>query len=117
MRLIQLAAPKLGARLFRNNVGQAVAGRVTWISRPLTITLGPGDAIVRGARVLHAGLSVGSSDLIGWDQRGTFLAVEVKTATGVASAEQKTFLQIVNESNARGLLVRSVDEFKKLLSE
>ena len=79
---IQLACSRKGIRLFRNSTGLGFIGRV--VERDGSrITLS-------AARVLHAGLVKGGSDLIGWsplvitpDMVGKsvamFTAVEVKT--------------------------------------
>jgi hypothetical protein len=61
-----LALSKIGARVFRNNVAVAAVGRIEWVKSHRTVTVHPGDAVVRSARVLHAGLCKGSADLIGW---------------------------------------------------
>lgn len=61
-------------RLFRNNVGQGWAGE--FLGRD-----GNGSVILGHARPLHAGLIVGSGDLLGWiTQNGIarFLSIEVK---------------------------------------
>ena len=65
-----------------------------------------GSVLIKNARPLHAGLCAGSSDLIGWtvveitpDMVGrkiaVFTAVESKTATGRATAEQLHFINTV----------------------
>lgn len=86
-------------RMFRNNVGTAWAGVISH-KTPSTITL-------RDPRPLHAGLCVGSSDLIGWtsveitpDMVGTtvavFTAIEVKTGNTPATDAQVNFIDQVN---------------------
>ena len=111
MRLIQLAAPKLGVTLFRNNVGTGFVGKTIRIFKPTTMTLMPGDVVVRNARPLHSGLCKGSSDLIGFDNAGRFLAVEVKALTGKTSSEQENFLSVVNKNCGLGFIARSVEDF------
>ena len=97
---ILLNLPK-NTRLFRNNVGQAWVGSIA--SKSLNrITL-------ENFRPLHAGLCVGSSDLIGWttveitpDMVGkyvaVFTAVEVKTGRVPATEAQKNFVEQVNKA-------------------
>lgn len=92
-RRIQLAATKVGCRLFRNTVGMLPDGH---------------------GRMIRFGLAVGSSDLIGFCMRGgvaVFLAVEVKSAKGRATPEQLLFLEGVRLSGGIGILARSVDDF------
>jgi len=120
MRAIQLACSRGVTRLFRQNVGQGWTGNATRIARPTTVTLQPGDVVIRNARPLHAGLCTGSSDLIGWTQRdgaAVFTALEVKTATGRATPEQRQFVDAVSGAGGVAGIVRSVDEAQRLLGE
>lgn len=98
-RRIQLAATKVGCRLFRNTVGVLPD---------------------RHGRMITFGLAKGSSDLIGFCMRGgvaVFLAVEVKSATGRATPEQLLFLDGVRASGGIGILARSVEEFTDGIAE
>ena len=106
-KLIQLAIGKLtNVRLFRNNVAMAWTGHV--IERKgNTITL-------LNARPLHAGLTKGSSDLIGWttveitaDMVGkkvaVFTALEVKAKPNSRrSDEQINFISQLQKSGGIG---------------
>jgi hypothetical protein len=57
------------------------------------------------------GLCVGSADLIGiLAPHGRLVALEVKTATGRASDEQRMFLSLVRSRGGFACLVRSVPE-------
>ena len=67
-----------------------------------------GVAEHRGARVRY-GLAVGSADLIGCLD-GRFIALEVKTAAGRASPEQRQWLDLVRRNGGFAAVVRSVDE-------
>lgn len=87
MRLVQIRASELGARVMRNNCGVA--------QRP--------DGVP-----LRYGLGVGSSDLIGWTRDGRFLAIEVKTPTGRVRPEQTTFLAAVVAAGGVGFVARGV---------
>lgn len=91
-------------RLFRNNVGTAWAGVIV-AKTSSTITL-------REARPLHAGLCVGSSDLIGWttieitedmvgEKVAVFTAIEVKAGNTKTTDAQANFVDQVN--NAGGM--------------
>lgn len=96
LQRVQLDASRRGYRLFRNNVGQLLDGR--------------------GVPVRY-GLCPGSSDLIGWrelvitaDMVGhtvaQFVAVEVKTPTGKATAQQMQFLESVAASGGVAVIAR-----------
>tara|TARA_R110000868_G_scaffold17606_6_gene76883 strand:- start:2014 stop:2340 length:327 start_codon:yes stop_codon:yes gene_type:complete len=67
-----------------------------------------GVAEHRGARVRY-GLAVGSADLIGCLD-GRFVALEVKTAVGRASTEQRQWLELVRRHGGFAAVVRSVEE-------
>lgn len=98
-RRIQLAAAGAGCRLFRNTVGILPDGH---------------------GRMITFGLSVGSSDLIGFAMRGgvaIFLAVEVKSATGRIRPAQQQFLDAVRRAGGIGILARSVDDFLRGVRE
>ncbi len=82
-------------RVFRNNVGVAD---------------------VRGAKI-RFGLCKGSSDLIGFIRleingvkTARFLALEIKTATGKPTEEQKLFIKVVQAFGGFACVVRSVEE-------
>lgn len=90
MRDIQLAATKVGARLWRNNVGLF-----------LTQYFSP----------IRCGLCTGSSDLIGIMPDGRFLAVEVKTMKGDASKKQLAFIRSIRDLRGVAFIARSVEDF------
>ncbi len=105
-----LRLTEIGCRVFRNNVAQAWVGSVVArITRPTTVTLQPGDVVIRNARPLHAGLAVGSGDLIGWTPDGRFLSVETKTKTGRITTEQLRFQEAVNAAGGLGIVARDED--------
>jgi hypothetical protein len=123
-REIQLAAPKLGARLFRNNVALGWVGKSTRFKKVEQITVRPGDVVVRCARPLHAGLCVGSSDLIGWvpititaEMVGrtvaVFSGVEVKTTDTHATEDQSAFIDVICKAGGIGLVARSVSDLER----
>lgn len=108
--------------MFRNNVGTGWAGQSTRVTqgnlRAVAAQLQPGDVVIRGGRPLHAGLCVGSSDLLGWrtvDGVAQFVAVEVKSAKGYASAEQERFIDAVEGAGGCAGIVRSVEDARELL--
>lgn len=120
---ILLACSRGATRLFRNNVGQGWVGKSTRYERTSTITVQPGDVVIRQARPLHAGLHVGSGDLVGWrsvtitpEMVGTRLAVfcslEAKQVRDRLSEDQQTWMAAVNFAGGIAVEVRSVDEAK-----
>ncbi len=125
LQKIQLAATKLGARIFRNNTAMAWAGKLE--RGPASVTLGPGDIVLRNARPIHAGLCKGGSDLIGWTPvkitgehvgktLAIFTAVEVKTEGVRVTPEQSAFLHTINDGGGIAILARSdgaaIDELR-----
>jgi hypothetical protein len=120
--MIMLAASQTGAAIFRNNSGNGVAGaKMFRIERDGPVNLLQGDWVVRHGSRIQYGLTVGSSDLIGWrrtiitpDMVGKpaalFLALEVKTAIGKATPEQINFIAAVRKAGGLAGIVRSVDE-------
>lgn len=101
-------------RLFRQNVGQA------WVG--VFVSLKHGRLILDNARPFHAGLCVGSSDLIGFrsvtlggERTAVFCAIECKTPTGRASAEQKAFVRTVLDHGGFAGFARTPDEARAIL--
>ncbi len=118
MRSIMLACSRGATRLFRNNVAQAWVGKPEQAPRAFSTVIQPGDVVLRNARPRHAGLCTGSSDLIGYtvrDGAAVFTALEVKTATGRATPEQRQFVEVVNGAGGVAGVVRSVEEAERLL--
>lgn len=116
-------------RLWRNNVGTAWAGQAQQITAANRFTIGqtlkPGDVVVRQARILHAGLCEGSSDLIGYtsveitpDMVGqriaVFTAIEVKSATGRPTAQQTAFLDHIRQAGGRAGIARSIEDAERI---
>jgi ribosomal protein L27 len=115
---ILLACGSGNTRLWRNNVGTGWAGQATKIQRRGMVAVEPGDVIVRQGRPLHAGLCVGSSDLIGYrqvDGVAQFVALEVKSATGRPTAQQTQFLDHITSAGGCAGIVRSVEDAQSLL--
>lgn len=127
---ILLACGNGAARLWRNNVGTGWAGNATRVTagnlRALGQGLRPGDVVVRAARLLHAGLCLGSSDLIGYTsvlvgpehvglRLAVFAAVEVKSATGRATAQQQAFLEHVRSAGGRAGIARTVADGQAIM--
>ena len=117
-KIFRALGSRRDVKLFRNNTGTAFMGKAVTIRQPGAIMLQPGDVVIRGARRVKFGLHIGSSDLIGFktvkitaDMVGQlfarFLAVEVKTAKGRASADQLNFIEVVNSSGGQAGIARS----------
>lgn len=109
-------------RLWRNNVGTGWAGQATKVTpgnlRAVATALRPGDVMIRQGRPLHAGICVGSSDLIGYrqvDGLAQFVALEVKSATGRATKEQSQFLEHIQAAGGLAGIARSVDDAAAIL--
>ena len=119
---ILLAHGSGSVRLWRNNVGTGWAGQATKVTtgnlRTIATALRPGDVVIRQGRPLHAGLCVGSSDLIGYrqvDGVAQFVALEVKSATGRATKEQVQFLDHIQAAGGLAGIARSVDDAAAIL--
>lgn len=111
-----MRASELGMRLMRNNSAKGWVGKAVVSGKTV---------VIHDARRLHAGLGVGTGDLIGWvpvkitqDMVGATVAVfaniEVKTAKGVIRSEQQAFNDIVQKSGGVSAIVRSADELGKV---
>jgi hypothetical protein len=118
-------------RLFRNNVGMAWQGQTRRVSAndlaECRALLRPGDLIIRAPRPLHAGLDVGSGDLIGWRQQvitpdlvgstiARFVSLEGKRSHGgrIATA-QRTWRDLVAGAGGIAGVFRSVEEARGIL--
>jgi hypothetical protein len=102
---IRLACGRGAVRLWRNNTGALVDQQ---------------------RRFVRFGLCKGSSDLIGLrsleitpemvGQRvAQFVALEVKTASGVVSSEQRAFLQLVQQLGGVAAVCRSIEQAQAVL--
>lgn len=115
----QIEACQRGWRLFRNSTGAAWAGRKAG-------TLNGNAVIIAEPRLIHYGLAVGSSDLIGWrpvvitpDMVGQtiaqFVAVECKTAGYKRTTEaQDNFLIQVAVSGGAAFIARGDGDAVKM---
>jgi hypothetical protein len=117
-RNIMLAVSKAGARIFRNNVGTAWAGK--------SYAAKDGKRVIENAQLIRFGLCTGSSDLIGWksltitpEMVGTkvaiFCAVEVKTFKGRARDEQKNFIDKLTNDGGFAGVARTEDEAVEII--
>lgn len=105
---LRMLASQQGGRLFRNNVAKGWVGRL--------ISNHAGTVVLADARPLHAGLCIGSSDLIGWTADGRFLAVEAKTGRLRLTPEQAAFLDAVNSCGGIGILARTTADLAQKIA-
>lgn len=120
-QLIRLSVSKsTSAIIFRNNVGTGWVGK----SRRLK----SGEILISDARPLRAGLTIGSSDLIGWTPMvvtsemvgkkiAVFTAIEVKKPSGRATKEQIQFLNVVRESGGISGVCRDGEQAVDLINK
>lgn len=81
---------KKGYTLFRNDTGAAYTGKRCKLSNGMTG--------LTAIRMVKYGLCVGSSDLIGWNPKGQFTGVEIKTPNDRLSDDQRQFLSVIPEA-------------------
>lgn len=124
-RLSQLAASRLGARLWRMNVGMGWIGQSVQITKSQTVHVEPGDVIVRKARPFHSGIEGMSdgcglvsetitADMVG-QRVAIFLAVEDKQGTGRLSKEQAAFITAIRNLGGRAGVARSDDDVAAII--
>lgn len=125
---ILLAASKMGARLWRRNIGQAWIGKSLVFKKKTTVlhTFNPGDVLIQNARPFHSG-EAGQADLYGWtpklitaDMVGQMLPVhtevEIKFGNDRMSEEQDRWLAFCEKQKVRAGVARTVEDAKKILS-
>jgi hypothetical protein len=124
---ILLECGRGGTVLFRQNTARGWVGESTKYQRATQVMVYPGDVVVRNARPLHAGLCIGSPDIVGWEPLvitaemvgrtvAVFTGFEVKSATGRPTPEQRNFLDRLSSAGGVAALVRSPDEARAALA-
>ena len=98
-------------RLWRNETSGAWVGAVGGRTTKGGIILRP------GARLIQAGLCIGSADLIGLRNDGVFLALEVKAPGDKLKKEQRVFLTVVKMLGGVAAVVTSVEDVDAILGE
>jgi len=125
MNPLLLRASKAGHRWFRQNVGLGWVGKSERFSHAATVRVNPGDVVIRAARPLHAGLCVGSGDIIGLTRRvvtpamigstvGLFTSAEIKNGRTGTTKEQHAFREMVQEAGGIAGIIRTVEEGEAL---
>jgi len=123
--MLRLSGPTM--RLFRNNVGTAYIGQSTIFRKSGTVQVDAGDVLVKQGRIFHAGLVKGSSDIIGiksviitlemvGKSVAVFTAIEGKTKSGRATAEQIAFINMVNGMGGIAFIARDEEEAEAFLN-
>ena len=102
-----IEANRLGHRVFIQPTGGGWTGKPT--------KLAGGWVKMYQPKFVRYGLCVGSCDLIGWTSSGKFLAIEIKTKTGRIRPDQKTFIEVVNNSGGIAFVARSVADVTERL--
>lgn len=130
MHRVMLAVGRLPwVKIFRNNVALAWVGngrpvKITGHAR--TVTLQPGDVVLRGGRPLHAGLIAGSGDNIGWVSKeirpehvgqtwAVFFSAEAKDGAGRLEPEQRKWMQNVLAAGGIAGVVRTEEDMVALV--
>lgn len=125
--LLNMAAAAVSAlrglhcRVFRNEVGQAIAGRAIAITKPTTMRLQLGDYVVRHGHRVTYGLVPGSGDLIGYtlleirqEHVGrtvpVFTSLEGKVGTDRLRPDQVRWHDTVRQLGGFSVVFRSADE-------
>ena len=127
LKQILLHVSKLGARLFRNNVGLSWSGKIFKPNSEIKVSVGPRDVVIYNARPIHMGLCEGSSDLIGWTPVkiteamvgktvAVFTAIEAKTINVRTTAGQKNFIETVNKFGGLAGIVHSTEEVEDIIN-
>lgn len=128
-RMTQLAATRLGARLFRMNVGFgwiADPSKTLKATKTVTVTMQPGDVLLRQARPFKSGVE-GMSDNGGFtpvvvapEMVGQRVAVstwvEDKQGSGRASPEQKAFIAMVRRFGGRAGVSRNDEDTAAIIA-
>lgn len=126
VKMILLEASRLGAWLFRRNVGMGWIGtKSTKFTRRETVDVNPGDVLIRNARPFHNG-EKGQSDTYGFkpvmitpDMVGRTIAVhveiEAKQGEGRESAEQRSWRECVSRAGGIAGVARDLEDVRRLL--
>jgi len=125
--LIRIFMSGIGIVNWRNNTGTGWVGKATRIQKNCSVTLMPGDVVIRNARPLRSGLCKGSADVIGITPvfitkdhvgrtLGVFTAVEVKSKTGKPTADQLNFLQQVEKAGGYAGIAKSNDDIDGIVN-
>lgn len=129
LKTIMLAVCNGPRRLWRSNAGQGWTGDVIRNTRstPMTVTIGPGDVVIRNPRPFRAGFK-GLSDLTGYTSVkvrpedvgktvAVFSAVEVKAARGRETQDQRAFIDRVQQAGGFAGIARCEEDAEAILRD
>lgn len=85
--------------------------RVAWVARFNSGTFKDGD------RYIRANTQPGLSDILGMLHGGILFAIEVKSATGSATDDQKIFLNLIETNGGKAGIARSIEDALKIIKE
>ena len=104
-----IALSDAGCIVWRNSTAGAWVGHVAHRDG--------GMVVLDNAKMIHAGLCTGSSDIVGIHKKtGRFIAIEVKSKRGVLSKEQEQFINAVRNAGGIAGVARSAKEAIELLN-
>lgn len=119
---IRAATSKIGARLFPMTVGRFYGPfhRGVRYSRTQTITVQPGDVLIRQGHVVNIGTK-GMPDLVGFTPHvvtaedvgktlSIYTAPEVKAGADTVKPEQQAFIDFVNKNGGRAGIARTPED-------
>ena len=76
-----------------------------------------GNVVLRGARMIQAGLCVGSADIVGLTNEGRFIAIEVKAGKDRLKPHQKRWLDLVESLGGLVIVATCVQDVTDVLGE
>lgn len=109
---VRLALDKLKAISFRANVGMGwtSTSKPLRVTKPTTVTLMPGDVVLRQARPFSTGLPTGFSDTFGFTESRMPFFLEIKAGKDRLRPEQRQFLEAMRQRGVIAAEVRSVED-------
>lgn len=122
---VLMLASRVGARLWRRNVGQGWIGNAKKYTQRETVIVNPGDVVIRAARPFHNG-EAGQYDTWGWqavtitpEMVGTIMAqhieIEIKFGADRLSTEQQNWGAFCATQGVRAGVARTVDDAARII--
>lgn len=115
-----------GLRIFRNNVGQAWAGKGLTLKPGQVYRAQGGERVIIQPRPVAFGLFKGSGDGVGWLSRiitsdmvgsriAQFLSVETKAGEGTAAEDQKTWHENVKRAGGVSVITKDPEKAAEVI--